>query len=123
MNQNLIERARKGEVAVWNKDCTLDELREVLRLVWHESRVFSGTMRYYFAKQESHKTPWFCSDFIPSCVPATPVRDFLTETRPQPTPYTEQITIADIDAYAAATGQSDIWSAILREVKDWRVGE
>lgn len=92
-NQELITKARKGEIAI-KHDGTVEELREILEAVfpndWTTSNICAATARYFVAKPYD-KTLWIAES--DTDLPAHSVKDFfMTDTKDTPQPRTYKIT-------------------------------
>jgi len=82
MNQELIEKARRGEIAVHNVDCSVEELRQVVKDIWPDQHndlrtELNPEFMHYFI----HNGQLSCGVllFLQKRLEAVPVRDFLTE--------------------------------------------
>jgi hypothetical protein len=83
MNQELIEKARRGEIAVHNVDCTVEELNKVLDAIWPNDPTGGsvGKFTFYFNGTIDGEIVWLCDDSMEytGCRKSFPVRNFLTE--------------------------------------------
>lgn len=72
-NQSLIDKARKGEIAILN-DGSVEELREVLKEIWpHDDVTADGKSHYYYQHPQIGK--YWCKGKV-SPIPAHSVKDF-----------------------------------------------
>lgn len=77
-NQELIEKARKGEIAILN-DGSVEELQLIVKEAWPTDIPASGDSKYYFADRYK-STNWRFDD--QTDLPAHSVKDFfMTDTK------------------------------------------
>lgn len=79
-NQQLIEKARKGEIAILN-DGSVEELRDVLDATWPEDEFISNAEDTFYWASDRYKNNWCSGEFHPTKISsAHSVKEFIMNT-------------------------------------------
>lgn len=114
-NQELITKARKGEIAILN-DGSVEELREILKECWPDDDDLKiGTSKYYF-KSRRGKLGW--ANAQDSIYPAHSVKDFFMD-QPESKELDRVLPNLEFIIYAEETKQvaEDSWRRQRRTLK------